>query len=238
MKREFLEGLKVNGEPLPKDVVEAIMAEHGKTKTGLEGQVTTLTTDRDTWKTRAETAEAIVEKLPKDVDPATISTVLKKAQDDLADAQFGIALDKALAGVKFSSKAAKASIEADIRKQGLKIKDGTILGLNDYLAKVKEQDASAFAEDKPADADADADADGKGKGTGKDTGKGKGTGEAKGGTAQNAQTGAAGGARFTTKLGTDEGPKTKEEIMAIKDRPTRRAMMAEHPELFNIGKEK
>lgn len=223
MKREFLEGLKVNGEPLPKDVVEAIMAEHGKTKNNLEGQVTTLTTDRDAWKTRAETAEAIVGKLPKDVDPSTIGTALKKAQDDLADAQFGMALDKALADVKFSSKAAKASIEADIRKQGLKIKDGTILGLNDYLAKVKEQDASAFAADEPT---ADPDAEGKEK----DAGKGKSSGKE-----QNAQTGAAGGARFTTKLGSDEVPKTKEGIMAIKDRKTRRAMIAEHMDLFRSG---
>ncbi len=47
-----------------------------------------------------------------------------------------------------------------------------------------------------------------------------------------------GGARFTTKMGSDEEPKTKKDIMAITDRQTRRAMIAAHPELFNIGKEK
>ncbi len=46
------------------------------------------------------------------------------------------------------------------------------------------------------------------------------------------------GARFTTKLGSNEGPKTKEDIMAIKDRKTRRAMIAEHMDLFQTGKEK
>lgn len=148
MKREFLEGLDLgNGAKLPKEAVEAIIAEHGKTVNPLKGQITTLTTDRDTWKTRAETAEAIVEKLPKDVDPSTIGTVLKKAQDDLADAQFGIALDKALAGVKFSSKAAKASIEADIRKQGLKVKDGKILGLKDFVEALRGKDPAAFVDE-------------------------------------------------------------------------------------------
>lgn len=236
MKREFLKGLDLgNGEKLPDNIVEAIMAEHGKQKQSLESQITTLTTDRDTWKTRAETAEAIVEKLPKDVDPATIGTVLKKAQDDLADAQFGMALDKALADVRFSSKAAKASIEADIRKQGLKIKDGTILGLNDYLAKVKEQDASAFAADEPT---ADPGSEGKEKDADKGKSSGKDADQVSSGKEQSAQTGAAGGARFTTKLGSNEGPKTKEDIMAIKDRKTRRAMIAEHMDLFEPRKEK
>ncbi len=46
------------------------------------------------------------------------------------------------------------------------------------------------------------------------------------------------GARFTTKLGSNEGPKTKEDIMAIKDRKARRAAIAEHMDLFEPRKEK
>lgn len=235
MKREFLKGLDLgDGAKLPDNIVDAIMAEHGKTKNNLEGQITTLTNDRDGWKTRAEAAEAIVEKLPKDVDPATIGTVLKKAQDDLADVQFSMALDKALADVKFSSKAARASIEADIRKQGLTVKDGIILGLNDYLAEVREKDASAFAADEPG---TDPGAEGKEKDAGKGKSSGKAADQGGPGKDQNAQTGAAGGARFTTKLGSNEGPKTKADIMAIKDRKTRRAMIAEHLDLFQTRKE-
>ena len=70
MKREFLEGLDLGGGArLPKQAVEAIMAEHGKAKQTLEGQIGTLTRERDDWKNRAETAESVVQKLPEGFDP-------------------------------------------------------------------------------------------------------------------------------------------------------------------------
>ena len=48
MTRDFLKNLDIeNGAKLPDSAVEAIMAEHGKTKTSLEQQITTLTTERD-----------------------------------------------------------------------------------------------------------------------------------------------------------------------------------------------
>ena len=46
-----------------------------------------------------------------------------------------------------------------------------------------------------------------------------------------------GGARFTAEMRSGEGPKTKEDIMAVADRKTRRAMIAQNINLFNIGKE-
>lgn len=70
MKREFLEGLDLgNGAKLPKEAVEAIMAEHGKAKQALEGQIGTLTRERDEWKGRAENAESVVNRLPEGFDP-------------------------------------------------------------------------------------------------------------------------------------------------------------------------
>lgn len=70
MKREFLEALDLGGGVrLPKQTVEAIMAEHGKAKQTLEGQVGALTRERDAWKGRAESAESVVRRLPEGFDP-------------------------------------------------------------------------------------------------------------------------------------------------------------------------
>lgn len=70
MKREFLERLDLGGGArLPKQAVEAIMAEHGKAKQTLEGQLGTLRHERDHWKERAESAESVVSRLPEGFDP-------------------------------------------------------------------------------------------------------------------------------------------------------------------------
>ena len=72
-------------------------------------------------------------------------------------------------------------------------------------------------------------------GSGKEEPASAGESDAKQTTQQSAQ---QSGARFTTKLGSNEGPKTKEDIMAIKDRKARRAAIAEHLDLFESRKEK
>lgn len=237
MTREFLRGLDLGGGvKLPKEVEDAIMAEHGKDVNGLKGQITTLTTERDAWQGRAEKAEAIVEKLPKDQDPAKLVEALNDAQTALttakteydskiAERDFNDALRMALEEVKFTSEAAKRDVASQIKAAGLKVQDGAILGLNDMLAKIKEKDASAFAVADPAGA-GDEDAPGKGKAK-SDTGKPS-------GGQQKAQPG--GGARFTAKLGAEEGPKTKADIMAVPDRKARRALIAQNMHLFT-GKE-
>lgn len=70
MRRDFLETLDLgDGARLPKEAVEAIMAEHGKVKQALEAQIGALTSERDGWKSRAETAEGVVQKLPEGFDP-------------------------------------------------------------------------------------------------------------------------------------------------------------------------
>lgn len=71
----------------------------------------------------------------------------KKAQEQLYERDFSDALKTELESVKFSSEAAKRAAVADIKEAGLKFKDGKILGLNDLLAQMKENDASAFIDD-------------------------------------------------------------------------------------------
>lgn len=150
------EDLKEKG--LTEDQINYVMAENGKDIKKLQNDVESLTTDRDTWKEKAETAETTLKGF-EGVDLDTINRELddwkQKAQDAEKNAQvqlyerdFADALKTELESVKFSSEAAKKAIMTEIKDAGLKLKDGKILGLNDFLIQMKEKDASAFIDDE------------------------------------------------------------------------------------------
>lgn len=202
------EDLKTQG--LTDEQINFVMAENGKDLKKLQKENATLTSDRDTWKEKAETAEEALKGF-EGIDPAQVQTQLaeykKKAEDaekdrdaKLYERDFADALRTALDGVKFSSEAAKKAVMADIEEAGLKLKDGKILGLNDLIAQMKEKDASAFVDEAQQQAQ------------------------------QNA-------ARFTTPRGqqTPPGSMTKADIMAIKDPSERQAKIAENIGLFRKG---
>ena len=92
------------------------------------------------------------------IDPANIQTELagwkKKAEDaekefnaKIAERDFDDALKTALENVNFSSPAAKRSVTADIKSAGLKLKDGKILGLNDLLEQMKQDEPDTFVDE-------------------------------------------------------------------------------------------
>ena len=123
-----------------------------------------LETDRDSWKQRAETAEEALKSFDG-IDPADIKSQLeeaqrkvKEAQDDadkrIADRDFNDALKAELDSLKFTSAAARKSVENDIRAAGLKLKDGKILGLSDLIEQIKGADSSAFVDEAQAAAEA------------------------------------------------------------------------------------
>ncbi len=211
MKREFLEGLDLgNGVKLPKEAIDAIMAEHGKTVNPLKEQITTLTTDRDAWQARAGTAEEIIQQIPKDQDPAKLmealneaKTALETAEADynkkLAERDFNDALRTAMGDYKFTSPGAQRDVERQIREAGLPVKDGRILGLQEFVADLRGKDPAAFVDEE-------------------------------------AETKEANKAKFTQRTttgGKDKKPMTRDEIMAIPDRAARRAAIAENMELFD-----
>ena len=88
MKREFLEGLEVNGVKLSKDLVEQIMAENGKDIAAEQAKTaakdTELTTARNTIKSLEEAAKKFEgtdpEQLKKD-----LADLQKKYDTDLAE---------------------------------------------------------------------------------------------------------------------------------------------------------
>lgn len=202
------EELKAQG--LTDEQVNFVMAENGKDLKKLQKENENLTHDRDTWKEKAETAEATLkgfEGVDLDTMQRELSDWKKKAEDAEKNAQaqiyerdFNDALKAELEGVKFSSEAAKRAIMAEIKESGLKLKDGKILGLNDLISQMKEKDASAFIDEEQ----------------------------------QKAQQNAA---RFTQPFQRQNtgGSMTKDQIMGIKDASERQAAIAANMHLFGKG---
>ena len=149
------EELKAQG--LTEEQISFVMAENGKDLKKLQKENDNLSADRDTWKEKAEAAEATLKGF-EGVDLETMQREIsdwkqkateaeKKAQEQLYARDFSDALKTEFEGIKFSSEAAKRAIMAEVKAAGLKLKDGKILGLNDLLSQMKEKDASAFIDD-------------------------------------------------------------------------------------------
>lgn len=149
------EELKSQG--LTEEQISFVMAENGKDLKKLQKENDNLITERDTWKEKAEAAEATLKGF-EGVDLETMQKELsdwkqkateaeKNAQAQLYERDFADALKTEFEGIKFSSEAAKRAIMAEVKEADLKLKDGKILGLNDLLSQMKEKDASAFVDD-------------------------------------------------------------------------------------------
>lgn len=151
------ETLKEKG--LTEEQIAFVMQENGKDIKKLQKENEKLQAERDDLRAKKETAEETLEKF-EGIDPEQIKVELetyknkaKEAEEEynkkLYDRDFNDALKNELEEVKFTSAFAKKAIIEDIKKSGLKLKNGKILGLNDYLDQIKEEDQSAFVnEDK------------------------------------------------------------------------------------------
>ena len=157
------EELKNKG--LTQDQIDFVMAENGKDLKQLQEDNKTLTEDRDGWKKKAETAEGERDTLKgqletanntlekfKDIDPDKIAgeietykqeaanakanadkQILQRDQRDYLNAEF----DK----LGITSERTRKSLMAEIMgEDGLKWKNGSFLGLSDFLAKENEKD--------------------------------------------------------------------------------------------------
>ncbi len=124
MKREFLLNFKVNDQPLPKDIIDAIMAENGR---DIEAAKKPFE-DYDTLKTQLDEAQKTI----KGFQDQDIEGVRKSAKDweekynqaiadhkqQMADMAFDRSLDAAITGVKGrNAKAIKALLDVDTLKK-------------------------------------------------------------------------------------------------------------------------
>ena len=188
------------------------VSENYVTKAEHEKKIGKAETERDNWKSKAETAEETLKKFDG-VDLETMQTELnnwkqkaetaaKDYEQKIYERDFSDALKTELESVKFSSDAAKRAVMAEIKESGLKLKDGKILGLSDLIGQIKERDASAFVDEKQEQARQQA-ARFTVPGTGRSTG--------------------------------GSGTTTKKDIMSIKDPTERQAAIAENLGLFGKG---
>ncbi len=123
MKREFLQNLKVNDQPLPKEVIDAIMAENGRDIEAAKKPYA----DYDTIKQQLDDARTTI----KGFEDQDIDGVRKAAQDwekkyndaiathqqELADRDFRQQLETAITGAKGKNvKAITALLDVDTLK--------------------------------------------------------------------------------------------------------------------------
>lgn len=158
--QKLIETLGSFGIEVPADKAEEVkraLSKYYKNNGEVAQTLTKVEGERDAWKERAETAENTLKSF-EGIDPESIKGELATWKQKAADAEkeyndkiyerdFADALKTALEDVKFSSTSAKKAVMADIKDAGLKLKDGKILGLNDLLDQMKEDDASAFVDD-------------------------------------------------------------------------------------------
>ena len=156
---EICRGLGIEiPEEQQKALLDAVKAEGYITPAEHEKKLRRAEDDRDAWKQKAETAEEALKGFDG-IDPAKIQTELeswkqkaadaeKHAQEQIYQRDFEDALKAAMESVKFTSEAARRDVLAQIKAAGLKLKDGTILGLGDLIGQIRKSDASAFVDEE------------------------------------------------------------------------------------------
>lgn len=149
---EWLKGIL--GESYTEEIDKAVSKEIGKnfvTKADFNTKIETSKSLEDQLAER----DGQLEELKK-VDTAGLEDKIKELQaanvtakqeyeNKVRDMEFGFALDRALAAAKAKNvKAAKALIDTE----GLTLKDGEIVGLNERIEKAKEENQFLFDSDK------------------------------------------------------------------------------------------
>lgn len=202
MKTEELE--KVG---LDKDQISAVMKMNGKDIEDLKKENQTITAERDTWKTRAETAEGTLkgfegkdfDGITKDRDAWKEKFEKLEAEQSKAkqEAELEAAINDHVSGLNFKDDYRKRAYIDDLKKEGYQVKDGKLIGASDFQ---KKYDADAFVDEKQQ-------------------------------KLENKR------AKFTTKTNqqTDGATPTKDQIMALKDPAERQRAIRENIDLFQKG---
>lgn len=118
-----------------------------------------MQTERDTLKTQLETANTTIKSYTDmDIDgikqsakdwETKYNTDTQNLRDKLADMEYSHTVETAVAGLKFTSTAAKKAFVSDLTAKKLTVQDGKLLGLDDFVNAYKQSDPSAFASENP-----------------------------------------------------------------------------------------
>lgn len=159
MKRDYLRNLDIgNGAHLSDDLIDQIMAEHGKSVNGSQQQIQSLTAERDGLRTQLEAANTEIQSY-KDMDIDGIrqraadwenryNTETAALRDQLQAVEYGHTVEQAVSGYKFSSGAAKKQFISDLTAKKLPTENGKLLGLDEFVAGYKESDPDAFVSEE------------------------------------------------------------------------------------------
>lgn len=150
--REYLKGLN-----LDKEVMEGIIAEHGKEVTALTEDNKTLKQEKINLEGQVSTLSKNIEDLKK-IDPTKLQETITQLQKDNKDLEEN--QKKELAKVKFDSKLDLAitnsktkdpiALKAHLNIENLKYDDKTdsIVGFSDQLTSIKEKQKYLFEEEE------------------------------------------------------------------------------------------
>lgn len=116
MKREFLQGLQVGDTPLPKDIIDAIMAEHGRDMEAMK----TRFADYEALKAKADAAEDTANALQSARQwEEKYNTAVQAHEKALSDMAFAHRLETAITAARGrNAKAIAALLDVDAIRSG------------------------------------------------------------------------------------------------------------------------
>ena len=126
--------------------LDSIMNLHGADITAKANEITTLKAEKSTLTEQLNTANGKLEGY----DPewkAKAEQAKADAASQVAALEKGYALERKASGLKFSSESARKAFLAEAKAQNFAMKDGEIMGFDDYVKAFKESDPSAILPD-------------------------------------------------------------------------------------------
>lgn len=154
MNRDFLEK-----QGLEKEVIDAVMAEHGKSVHATKQELESVTTDRDNLKQQIADRDTQLSDLKKEVkDNEELTariTELETANEQteteyrekLEEQQRDFAIETALRDAKaINPKRAKKALSDEF--ESVIFKDGKLIGLDEVMTTIKESEAYLFEVEK------------------------------------------------------------------------------------------
>lgn len=169
MKRDFLKELGLEG-----DVIDKIMAEHGKDINTAKGDADAQTQKIAAQDTEIQGLKDQLAQRDKDIKALQdgnanadelknqltewqskykndTDELNKKLKDQKEGFERQTATDKFFAGYKFSSELAKKAAIADFNAKALKLENGAFVGGKEWMDALKKNEPSAFAPENPDD---------------------------------------------------------------------------------------
>lgn len=145
-------GIEVSDEQ--KESLKKSMGEELYSKEEMEDKVKKASSESEQWKTRAESAEKMLEgldgKSPEDILKERddwkrqAEDSKKEYEDKIAEHEKNELLKEAFAEIEFTSESAKKAIMKDI-SESVSVRNGKLIGFSDLIEEAKKTDANAFA---------------------------------------------------------------------------------------------